>query len=457
MHGTPADGKGDAPILPELLLLLALVLANGIFAGAEIAIVALRKTRLQELIDGGRSSARAVLLLKECPERFLATVQIGITVVGASAAAFGGASLAERIAPLLARIGWLAPHADSVALGLVIAFVSYLSIVLGELVPKSLALRSAETYALLVSRPLVWLSWLARPLVWFLTASSNAVLRPFGDRTAFSEVRHSAEELRQLVEEAAREGTVHPHACEIASRALDFGELTAGEVMVPRPQVVMLPRHATPEEVRRILLESTHSRMPVYEGRVDNVVGYVNVKDLLAFAWEQKLIVLEDVMRPAYFVPEPQRAVDLLQDMRRKRIPFAIVVDEQGGMSGIITFEDLVEELVGELFNEHSRDVPESILREPDGALVVSAGAPIREVNRALQAELPENGEWRTVAGLCLAITGRIPCTGERLELPNGLTLEIVDATARRVRQVRIRARRSSPAPALQPGEVLPP
>jgi putative hemolysin len=426
--------------MTELIIILALIMANGLFAGAEIAVVALRKSRLRELVEAGQGGAKAALHLKENPERFLATVQIGITVVGATAAAFGGASIAGRIEPVLAKISWIGSHAGQVSLGLVIALVSYLSIVIGELVPKSLALRAAEKYSLLVGRPLLALSWLARPLVAFLTASSNVVLRPFGDRTNFTEARHSAEELQQLVEEAMAAGTLHPSAAEIAARALEFPYLTAADVMVPRQNVIMLPRHAPWEEVRRILVEHAHSRMPVYEDLIDNVVGYVSVKDLLALAWEQKLIVLEDLMRPSYFVPESQRAVDLLQNMRARRVPFAIVVDEQGGMSGIVTIEDLLEELVGEMFSEHVETVPQLIRRQPDGSAIVAGVAPIREVNRELGIGLPEEGAWTTVAGLCLAAAGHIPSQGEIIKLPNGLVLEVVDASPRRIRALRIRS-----------------
>ena len=204
-----------------------LVLANGFFAGAEIAIVALRKTRLQQLVEEGHSSARAVLALRDEPERFLATVQIGVTVIGATAAAFGGTTIATRIAPLLGRVAWLAPHAEGVALAIVVALVSFLSLVLGELVPKSVALRASERFALLAGRPLLGLSWLASPLVRLLTGASNAVLAPFGDRTTFTEARLSAEELSQLVEEATRTGALDPKAGEIASRAIDFAGLRA--------------------------------------------------------------------------------------------------------------------------------------------------------------------------------------------------------------------------------------
>lgn len=380
-----------------------------------------------------------MLALRSNPERFLATVQVGITVVGATAAAFGGESIAARLEPQLARIGWIGAHAEGVALALVVTGVSYLSIVVGELVPKSLALRGAERYALWVAQPLRLLAFLATPLVWVLGKSANVLLRPFGDRTTFTEARHSAEELQELVEEATRAGTIHPEAGEIASRALELPGLTVADVMVPRLDVVAIPRRASPDEARRILLEQTHSRMPVYEGRIDNVVGYVSVKDLLALAWEQKLIVLEDLTRPAYFVPESKQAVELLKEMRARHMPFAIVVDEQGGMSGIVTMEDLLEELVGEIFSEYAHDVPELIRREQDGSALVSGMAPIREVNRALGTDLSEEGAWTTIAGLVLARSGRIPGAGESLRLPNGVTIEVVEGSPRRIRTVRVR------------------
>jgi putative hemolysin len=421
----------------ELIFIFLLILANGLLSGAEIAVVTTRRTRMEELLANGKRSAKAVLTLKDNPERFLATVQIGITLVSATAAAFGGASLAREIAPVLAGIGGLAPHAHDLALAVVIAGISYLSIVIGELVPKSLALRNAEVYALRVARPLVALSWLARPLVWTFTKSSNVLLKPFRDQTTFTEAKYSVEELQQLVGEATKAGSVHPEVGEIASRAFEFAELTADDVMVPRQNVVMLPRKATASEVQRILLEHSHTRLPVFDGEVDNVVGYVNVKDILAVAWDPRLFILEDLLRPAYFAPESLTALDLMREMKQRRLPFAVIVDDQGGMAGIATMEDIIEELVGEIFSEHAAKGPELIEREPDGAALVSGLASVREVNRELDLELPE-GDYTTLAGLCLSLAGRIPTVGETFVVDDQASLEIVDATPRRVRTVRV-------------------
>jgi putative hemolysin len=408
-----------------------------VFAGAELAILSMRRTRLRELIDEGSRSARSVEALRGDPERFLATVQIGITVIGATAAAFGGASMATRLGGVLAGLGVPEQRADDIAFAVVVAFVSYLSLVLGELVPKSLALRAGERYALLIGRPLHGLSWLMRPVVWFLTASSNVVLRLFGDRTNFTEGRLSAEELQQLVEEAAKHGTLDPRAGEIASRAFEMGDLTLGEVMVPRERIVALRRHASADEIRQVLLEHGHSRMPVYEDTLDNIVGYVIAKDLLGVAWEGHLIVLEDVTRPPFFLVETMPAMAALKELQKRRMQLAVVVDERGGVVGLVTVEDLVEELVGDILSES--ETPEELVKRegPTTALVLGT-ASLRDVNRALGLELDEDQDYSTVAGLCIALAGgAIPEQGAKLKAEGGLMLEVLDATPRRVRTVR--------------------
>jgi putative hemolysin len=417
---------------------LVLILANGFFAGSEIALVSLRSTRLQELLDHGHRSAAAALALKRDPERLLATVQIGITVVGSTAAAFGGASIAERLAPLLAHSAVLSPYAHELALAVVVAFVSYLSIVVGELVPKSIALRAAERYALIVAPSLLALSWLARPLIWLLTVSSNVLLKPFGDSTTFSEARHSAAELQQMMEDATKSGSLHPQAAEIASRALEFHELKTFEVMVPRQQVISLQRDAPMEEIRRELIDTPHTRLPVHDGTPDNIVGYLNIKELATRIWQDAATTLRDVIRPAYFVPDSKPAVDLLREMQRQHIPLAIVVDEQGSLAGIVTIEDLIEELVGDIFSEYAGDAAEPVTKDAAGMISAAGNVPVRELNRAFDLELPEDGDWNTIAGLCVALARRIPAVGDRVTLPNGVVLEVADATARRVRSVRI-------------------
>jgi putative hemolysin len=275
--------------------------------------------------------------------------------------------------------------------------------------------------------------------VWLLSSSANLLLRPFGDSTNFTEGRHSAEELQQIVGEAAKAGTIHPEAGEIAARALELPELRVTDVMVPRQDVVLIPHDAPLEELVRIAQEHPFSRFPVYEQRIDNVVGYLSVKDLLPRALRGEAVLTREIMRPPFFVPDSKPAVDLLKDMRQRRQPFAMVVDEQGGLAGIVTIEDLVEEVVGDIFSEHQRQIPQLIRKEKGGAVLINGATPIRQANRLLEFELPEHGDYTTIAGLSLALAGRVPSAGEVLQLPNGGTLEMVEVSPRRVRSVRVR------------------
>jgi putative hemolysin len=427
-------------MLTELLIILGLIVANGAFSGAEMAIVAVRPSRVRELVEAGQRRAVALRRLREDPERFLSTVQIGITVISATAAAFGGAAFATDLEPAFRRVRGLEPYAEELALATVVVLVSYLSVVLGELVPKSLALRTSERYALLAARPLLAISFALQPAVWLLTKSSNLVLLVFGDRTTFTETRLSLEELRTLVDEASQKGSLPKQAGQIAARALEFVELTASDVMVHRRFVVGLPLDATPDHVRRTVLERGHQRIPVYEGTLDNVVGYVSWRDLVARVWAGGTIALSESLRPCHFVPETRSALDLLEEMRRERAHLAIVVDEHGGTAGILTLEDLLEELVGEITSEHAAKDAPPIRRESDGSALVQGATPIRDVNRDLGLQLDEPDEWGTVGGLCIHLAGgRFPRIGERFRAADGTELEIVDASSRRIRMVRVR------------------
>ena len=423
----------------ELLVVLALVAANGLFAGAEIAVLTVRKTRIAELVEEERAGAAALAALRADPESFLATVQIGITVVGAGAAAFGGATLAAPLAAVLGAAGVPGKIADDAALVVVVVVVSFLSLVAGELVPKSLAMRFAEGYALAIARPLSVLARLARPVVRFLTACSNLVLRLFGDRTSFTEARLSREELQTLVEETATAGALDPRASEIASRALDLPGLKVSGVMTPRHTVVAIDATEGPEGIRRLLARSSFERFPVHEGSLDAVKGYVLGRDVLLRLVEGAAAPLEGNGREAPFFPESAEAVAVLKELQGRRVPMGFVIDEQGGFTGLVTLEDLLEELVGEIL--HEREAPGVPFRaEGPGVWVVEGKAGVRDVNRLLDVELPEDPAYATVAGLVLHRLGRIPAPGETLlDEASGLSLEVVESTPRHVARVRLK------------------
>ena len=420
----------------ELVIVLLLIVANGLFAGAEIAILSVRKLRVQEAVDRGDRKAMAVQTLRQHPERFLATVQVGITVLSSAAAAFGGASIAMSLTPMLEGIG-LDEHAHDVALAFVVISISFLSLVLGELVPKSLALRYSHGYSFLVSRPLLGLSRIARPLVWFLTACSNLVLRLFGDSTTFVESRVSRDEIQHLVQEAATSGSLDPGTSQITSRALEFADVMVSEVMVRRDEIAAIRRGASAEEVQRLLLEEGHSRIPVYDREIEHLSGYVVARDVLAVLWEGAPTAIDELVRPLFLVPMTSRINVVLREMQARRQQIAGVIDEHGSTVGIVTIEDLIEELIGDIFDEH--DAPDEIVqREAAGTALVAGWVPVRKVNRALGTELPIGGDSTTIAGLCIALALAIPAVGTRWRAGDGTVLEIVEASPRRVRLVRI-------------------
>ncbi|MFO0615239.1 MAG: hemolysin family protein [Polyangiaceae bacterium] len=433
-----APSGEQVAILVELLVIFVLILLNGVLAGSEIALVSIRKTRVDQLVQEKRAGAAAIKKLRKDPEAILATVQIGVTVITEAAAAVSGHSLSIQLEPYIRQLKIFGNSAGQVSLVLVVVSLAFLTLWLGELVPKSIALRSSERYGLLISRPLLGLTYVLKPAIWMLTWSSNLVLRFFGDKTNFSESRLSPGEIQQLVDEATEAGSVDPAAGEIASRAIDFADLTAAHVMVPRQKIIGIPKSASMPELRRIVLETGHTRMPVFDGVIDNVVGYVTLRDLITLLIEQQLLLLDDVLRPAFTVPESMRAVDLLQEMKQRKLQIAVVVDELGATSGIITLEDLVEELVGEISSEHDQDKPVPIVKEASGSALVRGDVPIREVNRELELELPEGETWTTVAGLCLHLAGRIPSVGDSFEAEDGSKLEVVSATPRSIKSVRV-------------------
>jgi putative hemolysin len=420
----------------ETAIILLLTLANALFAGAEIAILSVRKSRLRELNERGVAAATAVLRLREQPEQFMATVQVGITLIGTTAAAFGGVTVGHALAGGLVALGVSLDVADDIALAVVIGAVTYLSVVLGELVPKSLALRSGERFALLAGRPLHALSRVVRPLVWALTASANVILRPFRDRTMFTESRFSKEELQQLLDEAATAGTVQRRAADIASRALDFQHVRVNALMVPRQEMVRIDRNATWEQAWRVLVERGHTRVLVSDGDPDHIVGYITVRDLIV-AQQTNEPSMRSIIRGIDAVPEAAHATDVLSLMQREQSLIVLVVDEHGGVSGLVTLEDLLEELVGEILEEHETKTPR-VRRQGPGCALVDATTPVHEVNRELGLALPTSPDWATLGGLVVARAGALPGVGATLDMEEETRIEVLEATERRVVLARI-------------------
>jgi putative hemolysin len=305
-----------------------------------------------------------------------------------------------------------------------------------------------ERYALLVARPLLVLSSLARPIVWVLTTSSNLVLKVFGDKTSFTEARMSADEIKAMIEEASTHGGIDERASAIASRAIEFADLDVGDVLVPRQRVVGIERTATLDEIRRVVVSSGHSRLVVFDPDIDRIVGSLSVRDLFL----RSDATVTELMRPVCLVPASVKAVELLHRLQSKGIHMGVIIDEHGGTVGIVTREDLIEELVGKMLDaegEAAQHVARATarLQQAEGVIEVAAVATVRDLNREFDLALPEGDDWITVGGLCVARLGRIPVAGERVVLDDDTVITITDASARRVRSVRITSKALASVP----------
>jgi putative hemolysin len=426
------DGDGFAL---ELMLVGFLILLNAFFAGAELAVVSARGARIRPLVEAGDRRALALVELKADPDRFLATVQIGVTLVGTLASAVGGVAAVERLEPWFAGFPhpWARAVAEPLAVVSVVMAIAYLSLVVGELLPKSLAVRHAETLALLVARPIHWLSRVFRPVVTALTTSTGVALRLFGQRSPVASPFHTLEDIQHIVEEAREQGLIRGRVIE---RAFRFQDHEAREIMTPRPRVVGVPRSASVAEALRVAAEAGYSRLPVYGDQLDDVLGLLYVRDLYDAERHGAAPDIAHLVRPSLLVPPTRKAADLLDDMRRAQRHLAIVVDEHGSVEGIVTLEDLLELIVGEIHEE--RDVPETPLRRLEPGVLEAEGlVAVRSLNNDHGLELPESPAYVTLAGLVLERLGHLPRVGEQVEVgPYRLVVKVVEG--RRVALIRI-------------------
>ena len=421
----------------SILLVVGFVLLGGVFAGTEIALVSLRESQLDQLARRGKRGERVAAVARD-PNRFLAAVQIGVTVAGFFSAAFGAATLAPYLAPVLERLGLGKSAAGSLALVLLTLLIAYVSLVLGELVPKRIGLQRAGQVALAVAPPLDRFARLMRPVIWLLSASTDAVMRLFGgDPDARSEAM-SDEELRDLV-------LAHQSLQEDERRLLhdvfDASERTLGEIMRPRGEVQFVRGDLSLEEARVVVGDSPYSRLPVTGEGVDDVLGYLHVRDLLDPSRQGTVV---DVMREIPFFPGTAVLLPALATLRQEGVHIAVVVDEYGGTDGIVTLEDLVEELVGEIWDEH--DEVRSVARTDDeGRMLLDAGLTIEEFEETTGVEL-EDGPYETVAGFVVARLGRLAVEGDEIVLEDG-SLVVSGVDERRVREVTLTTRGSGGGP----------
>jgi putative hemolysin len=426
-------------MLTDLGLILLLILLNGLFVAAEIAFVTVRRTRLDELADeGDRRAARALRLLKD-PGRFLAVIQVAITFLGALASAVAAVSIVELLATPLSGVSWIGERAGVLALLVVTLLVSVVSIVLGELIPKGFALANPDRIALVASGPISLFAKIVSPLVALLVLLTKVISKPFGiDPTRTPEL--SAAEIRLIVEQGSQQGVLEAEEEQMISAVMSLSDSKLHEVMVPRIDIVAIDQEATFDEAVEVVLKEGHSRTPLYRESVDHIVGILYAKDLL------RLIAaggtrprLRDIMRPALFVPESQSVDDLLHELQRRKVHMAVVLDEYGGTAGLVTIEDLLEEIVGEIQDEFDEEEPMKGEIGP-GEVILDGRAAIDDLTELVEPalELEDDEEYDTLGGFVYHRIGRVPVVGDAVVI-EPFVITVIKVSGRRVGKVRVR------------------
>jgi putative hemolysin len=423
----------------ELAFIVFLVLLNGVFVAAEIALVSLRHSRVEQMLDQGRRGAERVRRLTSDPGRFLAVIQLAITFIGFLASAFAGVSLAATLGTFLEGIGMDGGYAGGVALLIVTILLSLFTIVFGELVPKTLALAHPEAFALRLAGPVDVLGRVLRPLVAVLTAATRAIARAFGAEVN-TEAQITAEELRLIVERGGEQGILEAEEEQMINAVIELGDRRIHEVMVPRIAIVSLPASSTLDEAIDRIVEEGHSRVPVYETSVDEIVGILYAKDLLPFLKSNvdSRVSLRSLLRTPVFVPESMTIDDLLHEFQRRKVHIAIVLDEYGGTAGLVTIEDLLEEIVGEIQDEY--DVEEPLVEVLDDHTArIDGRSSVDDLLDIwdLKLQLEDEDEYDTVGGLIYHRIGGIPQSGDEVRV-NGLRLTVESTDGRRVAKVLV-------------------
>jgi CBS domain containing-hemolysin-like protein len=415
-----------------------LVLLNGFFVTAEFAIVKVRATWLEEQIRDGNHSAKLTKHIVTHLGAYLSATQLGITLASLGLGWIGEPLLAATFRPMFVDMGLVNEslvHTLSFLLGF--GVLTFLLITLGELAPKAMAINHPESTATTISVPLQIFFKLFQPIIWILNTSSTFILKAMGLELAKSDQRvHSAEELEIMVSEGAKSGVLNTTEQKLLENIFEFSDTTVREVMVPRTEIVGLNITTSRDKLVQIVTEEGYSRLPVYKDSLDNIVGVIYTKDLLTLFEHRDLIVLQDVLRPAYFVPESAKISKLMRDLQNQKLHMAIVIDEFGGTQGLVTMEDILEEIVGEIHDEYDEIVKE-VEQSPDGSALVDARIDIKVFNDKFGSSVPEDPEYETLNGFLYKITGKIPEIKEEIHYEN-LLFTVLKKSQRRIRQVKV-------------------
>jgi putative hemolysin len=417
----------------ELGIVAVLIVTNGLLAMSELAVVSSRPARLAALVEKNVRGSRRALALASDPGKFLSTVQIGITLIGVLSGAFSGATLGQRLSSLLVAAGWSQGVADAVGVGVVVTVITYASLIIGELVPKQIALRDPESVAVRVAPYMTMLATISLPAVWLLDRSGKGLLWLLGQRGAAGE-KVSEDEIRTLVVEAENAGVLEPGEKEMIAGVMRLGDLPVGAVMTPRREVSMINLTDDLQAIRAALIASSHSRFVVFDQAVDAAVGIVNAKDVLDCYLSEQVPDIAKLVRPAPVIPEFLDARDVVAILRDSAVHMGLVHDEYGAFQGVVTSADILESIVGGFHTEEGPPEAAAVKRE-DGSYLLSGWMPAVEFASLLRYELPPSRHYQTVAGFLLSHFGRIPEVGDRIEI-EGWRFEVLDLDGRRIDKV---------------------
>ncbi len=423
-------------IVIEILVILALILANGFFSSSEIALISARKSRIKHLSEKGHKKARLVNKLQSKPDVFLATIQVGITLVGTLASVVGGAKIVDHLKLWIEKMPYdpIRNSSESIAIAIVVVIITYLLLVLGELVPKYLALAFPERVAFRTVGPVNALSRLTFFAVKLLSNSSRSLASLFVKEVPKDTGFVTDDELKFIVREGKTKGVFDQTEEELIRSALEFTDTTVRNAMTPRTEIVALDINAGHEQAIRAMTEEGYSRIPIYKDSLDNIVGIIYAKDIINLLHNRELIILEDILRKPYFVPDSMKIWELLKIFQKRQFHMAIVLDEFGGTAGLISLEDILEELVGEIRDEYDREEEEMYLLSENLA-IVNASLFIGEFNQRFKTDLPE--EYNTVGGYVTSTLGRIPVVDEQIRIGN-LTFVIFDKVGPRLGKIKV-------------------
>jgi putative hemolysin len=426
-------------MIVEILIILLLIIANGIFSMSEMAVVSARKARLQELAEQGDAKAKAALDLANSPNRFLSTVQVGITLIGILTGAFGGATLADELATYIGLIPGLGPSSHAIAFGIIVILITYLSLILGELVPKRLALNSPERVAAMIAAPMQVVATIVYPVVHLLSASTELVLRLLRVSSTSDEPLVTEEEIKVLVRQGAEAGTFEVAEQDMVERVFRLGDQQVSALMTPRLDIVWLDLNDSAEANRRKMSESRHSRFPVCQGTADNVLGVVHVTDVLTRSLSGGPIDLVSLLRQPVFIPETTRALRILELFKQSGTHIAMVVDEYGVIQGLVTLNDVMEVIIGDIpFADQPHEA--EIIQREDGSWLIDGLLSIDKLKELLDIDLlpgETRGNYQTLGGFIITQLGHIPRSSDYFEWDN-FRFEVVDMDGNRIDKVMV-------------------